>query len=103
MSTAQDASIWPSLPPFMRHCVLCRGLFAALVEQAEAPVGCFYEQVRLAKHIVRDHPDRVPDPHTDGCALCPDYAKRADGDPAGVWAEHRTRDYFMPVHVARLM
>ncbi|MFG3154210.1 hypothetical protein ACGF7W_19450 [Streptomyces sp. NPDC048219] len=98
-----DSLEWPVPPPFMRNCVVCHALATALVDKAESPVGCFAEQVTLARHIVRDHPDRVPEPHTDGCALCPDYAKRNDGDPAGVWAEHRTRDLFMPTHVARLM
>ncbi|MFF8095669.1 hypothetical protein [Streptomyces sp. NPDC016675] len=98
-----DSPTWPDPPEFMYDCWECWLLRRFLHLAAETPPGCFAEQMALSRHIVRDHPDHVPAPHADDCPLCPSYALCKDGDPFGFWAEHRSRDLFMPAEVARLM
>ncbi|GKQ39437.1 hypothetical protein [Streptomyces sp. A012304] len=93
----------PVPPPFMWACDDCAELLDALAETVTADAGCFTEQMAIARHIVEEHPDAVPESHTTGCGQCPHYAARSDGDPRGVWAQHRARDLFLPASVARLL
>lgn len=94
---------WPVPPPFMFGCQDCVDLLLALKEAVDSPEGCLYEQIDVAAHIVVEHSDQVPEPHTRGCEHCPSYARRSSGDPGGLWAQHRARDLFMPESAARLL
>ncbi|MFC9932449.1 hypothetical protein [Streptomyces sp. NPDC127190] len=76
-------------------------LLLSLATAMHAPAGCFSEQVLIAKHIVAVHPDDVPEPHSRHCNVCPMYARRPEA--AEEWAQHCTRDLFLPPHIARLM
>ncbi|MFK0173449.1 hypothetical protein ACIQU5_32175 [Streptomyces sp. NPDC090306] len=87
-------SPWPVPPPFMWSCPVCSGLLVGVIRAAQDG-GCVDQQDRLCRHIVGAHPDDVPAPHTSGCAICPVYAGRDDGDPGGAWAQHRARGLFM--------
>lgn len=93
----------PPPAPFMWGCDECTKLLKAFGEKVAADAGCFYEQLAIARHIVEEHPDQVPAPHTRNCDSCPRYADHDDGDPGGPWAEHRARDLFLPEAVARLL
>ncbi|WP_329214756.1 hypothetical protein OG352_05085 [Streptomyces sp. NBC_01485] len=92
----------PPPAPFMFGCDECVRLLRAFGEMVTADVGCFTEQLAVARHIVDDHPGEVPPPHTRNCDRCPHYAAYAD-DRGGLWAEHRARDLFLPEAVARLL
>lgn len=93
----------PLPPPFMWACAECTTRLRRLAEMWAASEGCLWEQLQVARHIAEAHPEEVPPPHLDDCELCPSYARDAVGDPGGVWAEHRTRDLFMPPGIARLL
>ncbi|SHI69273.1 hypothetical protein [Streptomyces sp. 3214.6] len=102
MEPTDDRTL-PPPAPFMFGCDECVRLLRAFGEMVAADAGCFYEQLAVAAHVAEDHPDEVPPPHTDNCDLCPTYAARADGDPGGLWAQHRARYLFLPEAVARLL
>ncbi|MGE9695904.1 hypothetical protein ACQKFA_19305 [Streptomyces sp. CH6] len=87
----------------MWACPECTKRLRRLAEMWAAPEGCLWEQLQVARHIAEAHPDEVPAPHPDDCGLCPSYARRDVDDRAGVWAEHLTRDLFMPSEIARLL
>ncbi|MEV7205701.1 MULTISPECIES: hypothetical protein [unclassified Streptomyces] len=93
----------PVPPPFMWACRECTRWLLRLARTWDDPEGCFWEQLQTARHIAEAHPDDVPPQHLDDCELCPDYARRGDADAAGVWAQHRARDLFMPPSIARLL
>ncbi|MFE5395750.1 hypothetical protein ACFQ9U_14425 [Streptomyces sp. NPDC056568] len=93
----------PIPPPFMWACDQCVRWLRRLALKWDDPEGCFWEQLRTAEHIAKDHPADVPAQHLDGCELCPYYARRDDGDAGLVWAQHRARGLFMPASLARLM
>ncbi|MEU0719034.1 hypothetical protein ABZ498_17875 [Streptomyces lavendulocolor] len=92
----------PVPPPFMWGCCECVRLLLKLAAEWDAPAGCFWEQLQTARHIAEAHPEDVPAQHLEDCELCPEYARRQDDDAAGVWAQHRARDLFMPQTLARL-
>lgn len=100
---------WPLPPPFMWVCGICIDLLhkapGAEVRDLNCPYGdaLLRLQFTLATHLVADHPTEVPEPHTDGCALCRTYASRGVGKADQVWAEHRARGLFLPESVARLL
>ncbi|MFI5801055.1 hypothetical protein [Streptomyces sp. NPDC051677] len=98
-----DGQTLPPPAPFMFGCAECVKLLTAFGEKVTADAGCFYEQLAIARHIVEEHPDQVPEPHARNCDRCPRYASRSDGDPGGLWAEHRARDLFLPEPIARLL
>jgi hypothetical protein len=93
----------PVPPPFMWACQECALLLLWLAIQWDSPEGCFWQQLQTARHIAEAHPEDVPAQHLEGCELCPEYARRNDDDAAGVWAQHRARDLFMPPTLARLL
>ncbi|WP_328361346.1 hypothetical protein OG800_26345 [Streptomyces sp. NBC_00445] len=93
----------PVPPPFMWGCRECARWLLRLARQWDAPEGCFWEQLQVARHIAEAHPADVPPQHLDDCELCPHYASREDGDAALVWAQHRARELFMPPSIARLL
>ncbi|TBO59211.1 hypothetical protein EYS09_13265 [Streptomyces kasugaensis] len=93
----------PVPPPFMWGCPECARWLLRLGRQWDAPEGCFWEQLHVARHITAAHPDDVPPQHLDGCDLCPYYARRKDDAAALMWAQHRARDLFMPPSIARLI
>jgi hypothetical protein len=99
----QEDQPLPPPAPFMWACEKCVQLLRALGEKVGADAGCFYEQLAIMRHIVDAHEDQVPAPHASGCDRCPRYASLSDGDPGGLWAEHRARDLFLPEAVARLL
>ena len=103
MDDSMDNQELPPPAPFMFGCEECGRLLRAFSEKVTADAGCFGEQLAVARHVVDDHPDQVPPPHTRNCDLCPHYAARNDGDPGGLWAEHRARELFLPEGVARLL
>jgi hypothetical protein len=98
-----DEQPLPPPAPFMFGCAMCVQLLTAFGQAVTADAGCFAEQLAVARHIAEGHPDQVPPPHTRECDICPHYAARADGDPGGLWAEHRARDLFLPKPIARLL
>ncbi|WP_416978675.1 hypothetical protein [Streptomyces sp. T028] len=100
---SSDEQPLPPPAPFMWGCGKCWRLLRALGRKVTADAGCFTEQLAVARHIVENHPDEIPAPHTRGCDRCPGYAARNDGDPGELWAEHRARDLFLPEAVARLL
>ena len=99
---------WPFPPPFMWACDTCTELlqqFPSAIATAEADPfydGAVRLQFALSRHVVSAHPGEVPAPHPD-CEWCKDYQRRGGGDSAQVWAEHRTRDLFLPAAMARLL
>ncbi|MFE9098725.1 hypothetical protein [Streptomyces sp. NPDC007264] len=93
----------PVPPPFMFACPDCVRWLLRLARTWDAPEGCFWEQLQVARHIAQGHPEDVPPQHLDDCELCVGYARRDDGDAALVWAQHRARDLFMPPSIARLL
>ncbi|MCX4813673.1 hypothetical protein OG601_24040 [Streptomyces sp. NBC_01239] len=101
MIDERDSDDWPVPPPFMFGCQDCVDLLIALKEAINSPEDSLYEQVDVAEHIVMAHPDQVPAPHTKDCALCPMYQRRKGVDLGALWAQHRTRDLFMPESAAR--
>jgi len=101
MDPTDDRTL-PPPAPFMWACDECVRLLRAFGNKVTADAGCFYEQLALARHIVEDHPDQVPAPHTRNCDRCPRYASRR-ADDGDLWAEHRARDLFLPEVVARLL
>jgi hypothetical protein len=102
MDPTEDQPL-PPPAPFMFGCDECVRLLTAFGEKISADAGCFYEQLAIARHIAEEHPDDVPAPHTQNCAVCPNYAANVDDRAGGTWAEHRARDLFLPEAVARLM
>lgn len=102
MDPTDDRTL-PPPAPFMWACEECVRLLRVFGEKVAADAGCFTEQLLVARHIVADHPDEVPAPHTRNCDRCPGYASR-DNDACGdLWAEHRARDLFLPEAIARLL
>lgn len=93
----------PVPPPFMWACPECVKWLLRLARTWDEPEGCFWEQLQVAGHIAETHPADVPAQHLDDCELCPEYARRDDDDSAGVWAQHRARDHFMPPSLARML
>lgn len=93
----------PVPPPFMWACPGCVKWLLRLARTWDEPEGCFWEQLQVARHIAETHPADVPAQHLDDCELCPEYARRDDDDSAGVWAQHRARDHFMPPSLARML
>ncbi|MGW4727682.1 hypothetical protein ACWEQC_00510 [Streptomyces shenzhenensis] len=98
-----DVGERPIPPPFMWACRECVRWLLRLARTWDAPEGCFWEQLQVARHIAADHREDVPPQHLDDCELCVEYARRDDGDAALVWAQHRARDLFMPPSIARLL
>jgi hypothetical protein len=92
----------PVPPPFMWECPQCTRLLRQLDRAWDNPEGCFWEQLTVARHVAKEHPEDVPAPHLDHCELCPEYARRQDDDLTDVWVQHRARDLFMPSSIARL-
>lgn len=103
MDDFTDDKVLPPPAPFMFGCEDCVQLLRAFSEKVAADADCFAEQMAVARHIVEDHLDQVPPPHTRNCDVCPHYAARDDGDPGRLWAEHRARELFLPPEVARLL
>ncbi|MFJ6982581.1 MULTISPECIES: hypothetical protein [unclassified Streptomyces] len=96
--------VLPPPPPFMRACGTCTSLLRTLADAYAAPPGGWVEQLAVARHIAAEHPDEVPPPHSDGdgCEICPHYAHADDGT-ATLWAEHRTRQLYLPERIGRLL
>ncbi|BCL30939.1 hypothetical protein [Streptomyces aurantiacus] len=96
--------LWPLPPPFMWACGTCTALLDLLSEAlllADAsPDSALYTQVALARHVVDGHWESVPAAHYGDCPMCDTYSSR-EGDPGGMWAEHRARSLFLPEAFAR--
>ncbi len=90
--------------PFMWACTTCITLHYQVVASATAGVESAQCELDLSAHIVLDHPADVPPPHADDCAICRGYALYPDPVTVSrLWAEHRTRELFLPPETARLM
>ena len=97
----------PVPPPFMWACPRCEQLLLALAEARlmdhDLYDGVIRCQMMLAGHLANEHTAEIPEPHED-CPRCGYYAKQPDQQHfEDLWAEHRSRDLFLPAEVARLM
>lgn len=95
--------LWPLPPPVMWACGTCTALLdllhEALLLTGVSPDSALYAQIALARHVADAHSEALPEPHED-CLMCDTYRDR-EGDPGGMWAEHRARSLFLPDSFAR--